>query len=101
MLTQVFCADFDGEVAGVAQRSALLNVSGGGPPAASAAEGSSGEGGTITVVRGASLDWFKPTEGWPAGQYDVVLAADVLYDKRFASAGKREPPRLLLLPPPF
>ena len=40
-----------------------------------------------TIVKSASLDWLKSTEGWPQGQYDVALAADVLYDQRFPSAG--------------
>ena len=39
------------------------------------------------IVKSASLDWLKPTEGWPRGQYDLALAADVLYDQRFPSAG--------------
>ena len=81
----------------MAQRSTLLNVSGG--PAA-AAEGGDGER-AGTVVRSASLDWFKPAEGWPAGQYDVALAADVLYDKRFAPAGKQELPLTCSSDPPL
>ena len=92
----MFCVDFDGEVAGVAQRSTLLNVSGG--PAA-AGEGGGERAGT--VVCSASLDWFQPAEGWPAGQYDVALAADVLYDKRFAPAGKQELPLTCSSDPPL
>ena len=40
-----------------------------------------------TVVRSSSFDWFKPSEGWPEGRYDVALGADILYDKRFPPAG--------------
>ena len=78
---QVFCADSDGEVALVAQRSASLNVKDSGLGANNDVEGG-------TVLSCASLNWFTPKEGWPAGQHDVVLAADVLYDKTFAMAGK-------------
>lgn len=75
----MFCADSDGEVALVAQRSALLNVK-----VSGLGVSNDGEGGTILSC--ASLNWFTPKEGWPAGQHDVVLAADVLYDKTFAMA---------------
>ena len=73
----MFCTDVDGEVAKVALGSAFVNVvmplaTGGCSHELSA--GSNERCPADTVIKSASLDWFKPSE-WPHGLYDVALAS--------------------------
>ena len=47
------------------------------------------------AVECARLDWFEDGDAAPLGPFDLVLAADVLYERRFVDPIARLVPRLL------